>query len=89
MPERFVFEVELRLNPDKKMEFQQSSEDLVRFEGPGHLQTKVVEAPGPEGLVIWTSQWSDRDKLNAYQESDRFKVLMGGLRALGARISLL
>jgi quinol monooxygenase YgiN len=88
MPGRFIVEVKFRLNPDKKMEFEQSSEDLVCFEGPGHVNTKVVEPPSHAGLVIWTSEWSDRDKLNAYLEGDRFKVLMGGLRALGTRISL-
>jgi hypothetical protein len=88
MTGRFVIEIRFRLNPDKRIEFDQSSEDLICCEGPGHLQTKVTERPGNAGLVVWTSEWSDRDKLNAYLDGDRFKVLMGGLRTLGTRISL-
>ena len=88
MTGRFVIEIRFRLNPDKRIEFDQSSEDLICCEGPGHIQTKVSEVPGHTGLVVWTSEWSDRDKLNAYLDGDRFKVLMGGLRALGTRISL-
>ncbi len=88
MTGRFVIEVRFRLNPEKRLEFDQSSEDLICCEGPGHLQTKVSEVSGRTGLVVWTSEWSDRDQLNAYLEGNRFKTLMGGLRALGTRISL-
>jgi quinol monooxygenase YgiN len=88
VPGRFIVEVKFRLNPDKKMEFEQSTEDLICFEGPGHVNTRVLEPPGQAGLVTWTSEWSDRDKLNAYLDGNRFKVLMGGLRALGTRVSL-
>lgn len=88
MPGRFAIEVRFRLNPDKRMEFDQSSEDLICCEGPGHIKTKVFEPAGHSGVVVWTSEWSDRDKLNTYLDGERFKVLMGGLRALGTRISL-
>jgi hypothetical protein len=88
VPGRFIVEVKFRLNPDKKIEFAQSSEELICFEGPGHVNTKVLEPPSRAGLVTWTSEWSDRDKLNAYLVGDRFKVLMGALRTLGTRISL-
>jgi hypothetical protein len=88
MSQLFVIEITFRLNPDKKLEFEQSSEDLIRCEGPGHIRTKVLEQSGHPGLVIWRSEWSDRNRLNAYLDGERFKVLMGGLRTLGTRISL-
>ena len=88
MPRRFIIEIRFRLNPDKRLEFEQSSEDLICCEGPGHVKTKVLESSGHTGLVVWTSEWSDRERLNAYLDGDRFKVLMGGLRAVGERISL-
>jgi hypothetical protein len=88
MSQLFVIEITFRLNPDKKLEFAQSSEDLIRCEGPGHIRTKVLEQSGHPGLVIWRSEWSDRDRLNAYLDGERFKVLMGGIRTLGTRVSL-
>jgi hypothetical protein len=88
MSQRFVIEITFRLNPDKKLEFEQSSEDLICCEGPGHIKTKVLEGSGHTGMVVWTSEWSDRDKLNAYLDGERFKVLMGGIRTLGTRVSL-
>jgi quinol monooxygenase YgiN len=88
MSGRYVIEITFRLNPDKRLEFEQSSEDLICCEGPGHVKTKVLEPTGHARLVVWTSEWSDRDKLNAYLDGERFKVLMGGLRTLGTRISL-
>lgn len=88
MPQRFVIEIRFRLNPEKKLEFAQSSEDLICCEGPGHIKTNVFEQSGHSGLVIWKSEWSDRDKLNAYLDGERFKVLMGGIRTLGTRVSL-
>jgi len=88
MSVHFVIEITFRLNPDKRLEFEQSSEGLICCEGPGHVRTRVLEHSGHSGLVVWTSEWSDRDKLNAYLDGERFKVLMGGLRTLGTRISL-
>jgi quinol monooxygenase YgiN len=88
MSVRFVIEITFRLNPDKRLEFEQLSESLICSQGQGHVRTKVLEKSSHTGTVVWTSEWSDRDKLNTYMDGERFKVLMGGLRTLGTRISL-
>ncbi len=88
MPNRFTIEIRFRLNRDKRVEFAQSSESLICCEGDGHIRTTVFEEPGPPGLMVWCSVWSDREKLNAYLDGARFKVLMGGIRTLGTRVSL-
>jgi hypothetical protein len=43
-----------------------------------HNSGKVLEPSGHAGLVVWRPEWSDRDKLNAYLDGERFKVLDGG-----------
>lgn len=88
MPKWFAIEIRFRLNPDKRIEFDQSSESLICCEGEGHVRTTVFEEPDQPELMVWCSEWSDMDKLNAYLEGTRFKVLMGGIRALGTRVRL-
>jgi quinol monooxygenase YgiN len=88
VPNRFTIEIRFRLNLEKRIEFLQSSESLICCEGDGHIRTTVFEEPDQPGLMVWRSVWSDRDKLNAYLDGARFKVLMGGIRALGTRVRL-
>ncbi len=88
VPKEFTVEIRFRLNLEKRIEFLQSSESLICCEGDGHIRTTVFEDPDQPGLMVWCSVWSDRDKLNAYLEAARFKVLMGGIRALGTRVRL-
>lgn len=88
VPKEFTVEIRFRLNLEKRIEFLQSSESLICCEGDGHIRTAVFEDPDQPSLMVWCSVWSDRDKLNAYLEAARFKVLMGGIRALGTRVRL-
>ncbi|MCC7153633.1 MAG: antibiotic biosynthesis monooxygenase [Bryobacterales bacterium] len=78
-----VLEIEFTLRYEKRREFNRSIEDLRNLEGDGHIRTSIFEDREEPGHFLWASDWTDRSKLEDYLHSERFGVLIGGLRVLG------
>jgi quinol monooxygenase YgiN len=75
-------EIEFILKPGKRREFSRSCEDLQGHEGDGHIRTTVYEDRDEPGHMLWVADWTSRGALEGYMRTDKFGVLVGGLRVL-------
>jgi quinol monooxygenase YgiN len=80
-------EIEFTLKPGKRREFTRSFEDMMCHEGEGHVKTTVFEDREEPGHMIWVADWANRDSVEAYIRSEKFGVLIGGLRVLSTNTS--
>lgn len=75
-------EIEFTLKPGKRREFSRSAEELICLAGEGHVKTTVFEDRDEPGHMVWVAAWASREALESYIRSDRFSVLIGGLKVL-------
>ena len=79
-----LLEISFRLLPGKHREFSQSLGMLTSSEGTGHRKTMVYDERDEPDHLLWVEEWTDKLLLERHLETDLFKTLMGGLRALAS-----
>ena len=79
---KFLLEIDFRLNPLKQQEFSQHLKLLKKIP-VGCPETVVYEDIDNPGNLLLVSKWTKLQELAAYMDSDTFRVLVGGMETLG------
>ena len=78
----FLLEIDFRLNPLKQVEFNHHLNGLRRYSACD-LGPAVYENIDSPGNLLFVFGWTKRTVLDAYLDSDTFRVLVGGMETLG------
>jgi quinol monooxygenase YgiN len=83
-PAGSLLEIDCRIKPEKRREFRLNLGALAQLITTNRFPPVVYEDQNEPGHMLWLQEWSNRQALEAYLESDEFLALLGGLRVLGS-----
>ena len=78
-----ILEIDCRIKPEKRREFRLNLGAVAQSRGFKRSAPVVYEDQNEPGHLLWIEEWSTRQDLEAYLESNEFLALLGGLKVLG------
>ncbi len=77
-------EITFQIAPDKRIEFLQTAQALIREEGFLEPEGPIVfEQVGAKDSFLWREQWATRWKLDERLHSKPVNTLLGAIQVLG------
>jgi len=78
-------EIMLRLRPDKRHEFLQACELIMRSKKKDWacVNQSLFEKVTGSNHLLWLERWADSDLLHDHLMSERFRTLIGAIEVLG------
>ena len=83
MPERFLLEIDFKLFPAKRREFNKSLDSLIGRQETGQIRAFTYEDRDDNEHILLVSEWADRTAVDTYVQSDSYRALLGCLMTLG------
>ena len=81
-------EVLSKISSEKRREFIQSFKVLPQFEGSSDTRffNMLFEDVEEMNRFLWVEHWHNKNAMEEYLQSDRFKTIMGAIETLGELI---
>jgi len=78
-------EIMLRLKPEKRHEFLQACELIMRSKRKDRvcINQSLFEKVTGSNHFLWLERWADSDLLHDHLMSERFRTLIGAIEVLG------
>ena len=77
--------IEAKINESKQSEFEQSVYYIIqsKLQKYAAKNRRLFRDMDQKGVVKYTEEWDDMDKLKVYLQTDDFKCLIGAMNVLG------
>ncbi len=83
-------EILVKIQPEKRFEFFQAFE-LLTQPNPiirDCIEQTLFEKTGEPNAFLWREEWENDESLNAHQQTELFRSLLGAVEVLGTLITI-